>query len=360
MPKRKAAPSGTFWRNGVLYGRSQVGGADIKFSLHTDDPEVAKTRLKVERERIVAAVHHGDLRRTFDDALARWAEELPHQVGHRTADRYGSSLGMLKPWLDGKYLDEIDGALVAEVIKERRKSDRVTNATIKRDLVALSSVMNYAIDQGWREDNPVLARMKRLKEQRDPIVLPERASVLRMVERAPGMFSKLIEAAWKTGCRQSELVKSKHAHLNHARQEFTVIGKRNKLRTISLKPFGGYEVFRSLPPALGGAWIFWHDNGQSYANVSSRFRALTLDLVRCHNDYRPFRFHDLRHLHAVEWLQSGRSIYDLQQRLGHESIKTTELYLKYLDAEQQRVVKEGHDQDQNQAQQAASVTDTPA
>jgi hypothetical protein len=30
----------------------------------------------------------------------------------------------------------------------------VTNATIKRDLVALSSVLNFAIDQGWRDDNP--------------------------------------------------------------------------------------------------------------------------------------------------------------------------------------------------------------
>jgi integrase/recombinase XerD len=359
MPKRKPAPPGTFWRNGVLYGRSQIGGADIKFSLHTDDPEVAKTRLKAARERIISTVHHGDLRRTFDDVLGEWAEELPHQVGYRTAYRYGGSLGTLKPWLDGKYLDEINGALVAEIIRGRRKLDGVTNATIKRDLVALSSVMNYAIDQGWQEDNPVLARMKRLKEQRDPIVLPEHESVLRMIERAPGMFSKLVEAAWKTGCRQDELVKCKRVQLNHGRQELTIIGKRSKLRTISLMPFGGYEVFRSLPVALGGAWMFWHAKGEPYANVSSRFRALTRDLITCYEDYRPFRFHDLRHLHAVEWLQSGRSIYDLQQRLGHESIKTTELYLKYLDPQQQCAVKEGKDQDQYQDQQPGSGTENP-
>jgi integrase len=36
--------------------------------------------------------------------------------------------------------------------------------------------------------------------------------------------------------------------------------------------------------------------------------------------FRRFRFHDLRHLHAVQWLQSGRSIYSLQQRLGHTSL----------------------------------------
>jgi integrase/recombinase XerD len=42
----------------------------------------------------------------------------------------------------------------------------------------------------------------------------------------------------------------------------------------------------------------------------------------------------LRHLHAVEWLRSGRSIYELQHRLGHSSIKTTEMYLKYLTPEE--------------------------
>jgi integrase/recombinase XerD len=38
-----------------------------------------------------------------------------------------------------------------------------------------------------------------------------------------------------------------------------------------------------------------------YANASSK-------------DFRPFPFHDLRHLHAVNWLKDGRSIYDLQKR----------------------------------------------
>ena len=41
----------------------------------------------------------------------------------------------------------------------------------------------------------------------------------------------------------------------------------------------------------------------------------------------------------MNWLKSGRSIYDLQHRLGHEPIKTTEIYLKFLTPEEQRAVK---------------------
>jgi integrase/recombinase XerD len=56
-------------------------------------------------------------------------------------------------------------------------------------------------------------------------------------------------------------------------------------------------------------------------------------------DFRPFRFHDMRHLHAVTWLKDGRSIYDLQNRLGHTSIKTTEMYCVYLTPEEHRAAK---------------------
>jgi len=91
---------------------------------------------------------------------------------------------------------------------------------------------------------------------------------------------------------------------------------------------------------IGKAWLFWHDNGQPYRNASSRFRAMSLDVASTDEDFQPFRFHDLRHRHAVDWLKSGRSIYDLQQRLGHGSIKTTEIYLGYLTPNERRVAKQ--------------------
>jgi integrase/recombinase XerD len=64
-----------------------------------------------------------------------------------------------------------------------------------------------------------------------------------------------------------------------------------------------------------------------------------------------FTFHQLRHLHAVEWLKSGRSIYDLQKRLGHRSIKTTEIYLEFLTPEEERIVKFGGRDDEAAAEQ---------
>lgn len=342
MPKRKAAPPGCFWRGASLWARAQVRGRDYKYNLRTDDPTAAKRRAKQWRERLIGAAHYGEEpRRTFQATLDAWGPWILRQVGRRTAARYATSLGMLAPFLEGRYLDEVDGRLVGEIIRART-AHRVTNATIKRDLVALSSVVGFAIDQGWLDGNPVLARMKRLKERRDPITLPDPADITKVIGRAPGLFAKLIEAAWRTGARQEELAGAMRSQFLESRRELELRGKGNKVRVIDLEPFGALELFRTLPAALGAAPLFWHMGQRGpvrYANVSSRFRALCRDLAKTDATFRPFRFHDLRHAHAVDWLRSGRSIYDLQQRLGHSSIKTTEIYLDFLTGDEQKKVK---------------------
>jgi integrase/recombinase XerD len=82
-----------------------------------------------------------------------------------------------------------------------------------------------------------------------------------------------------------------------------------------------------------------------YRQISSNFRrivaATAAQARKQAQDFRPFRFHDLRHVHAVDWLKSGRSIYVLQQRLGHTSVKTTEMYLAFLTADEKHGVMFG-------------------
>jgi integrase/recombinase XerD len=98
-------------------------------------------------------------------------------------------------------------------------------------------------------------------------------------------------------------------------------------------------IFESIPPRIEKAPLFWQGKGERYATGSSRFAPLTAELAEADQDFVRLRFHDLRHLHAVEWLRSGRSIYALQQRLGHDSLNTTEVYLTYLTPEEQQRVK---------------------
>ncbi len=384
MPKRKA-PKGCFWRGNTLWGRIQANGTDVKWSLRTDDPALAKSRRQSERARQVAITRYGDHRRTFQEAMDSWVPYIEREVGPKSSARYASSLAVLQPLLEGVYLDEIDKKFVGEIVEWRQKTPTiprgkkaailVTNATIKRDLTALSSVLDFAVDQEWREDNPVLnwlrpgnRKKSRLKERRDPIALPEHAHIQMVIDAASGLFRELIRAAVKTGARQAELAWGKRSQFDRAAKQYTIIGKGNKRRTIDLTDGGedmGFEVFAGLPASLEGPWLFWHrDEARGrkdrpvtpYMQVSTNFARLVKSVARQaqkqEQSFKPFTFHHLRHRFAVDWLKSGRSIYVLQQRLGHSSIQVTERYLEFLTAEEKLIVTlQRQQQEQKQEQE---------
>jgi integrase/recombinase XerD len=165
--KRPKAPPGCYWRSGTIWGRVRKNGRDLRWSLETDDPKIAAERHKAGKSEYIA-VQHGDAKLYFDSAVEDWGTHwLQRNKSAKTAKRYLCSIGQLAPFLEGKTLQEINGKLVADIIRARSKAG-VTNATIKRDLVAVSSVMNYAIGQGWLEVNPILPRMNLLEERCDP------------------------------------------------------------------------------------------------------------------------------------------------------------------------------------------------
>lgn len=342
MPKRKS-PANTFWRGEILWGRIKVKGTLHRWSLRTSNPVVAANRVREFKEQEIARAHYGDARRAYTETVKAWGQEISSRVSPNTATRYLVSLKQLLPFLSDCYLDEIKGELISEIITKRRER-AVTTATIRRDLVALSSVLGFAVDRGWRQDNPVLPRLKRLRETRDPIALPDHDHIAMVVKRLPGLLKGLTMAALKTGCRQDELVGAERRNLDFARKQLTVTGKGNKMRTLELSD-AALGVFKSLPVFAGCKWLFWHDDGEPYRNVSSRFAMLVGETQKKaqedEREFRPFTFHHLRHRYAVDYLKAGGNIYDLQQLLGHTSVKTTEIYLAYLTPAEQRAAKFG-------------------
>jgi integrase/recombinase XerD len=308
-----------------------------------------------------------------------WGRFIVNKIGKKTLTRYLSSLAVLQPHLEGLYLDEVEKKLIGSIVESRQNTPYVPRgkkhpitvkpATIKRDLTALSSVFDFCVDEEWLQTNPAMDWLKpghrkksRLQERRDPIVLPEAEHIEMVIARAPGLFADMIRAAVKTGARLDELAKSGRRHFDADRKQLTVVGKRNKLRVIALEDTGedfGFRLLSNLPASIETKALFWHrppkgkqEAGQPaarpYSQVSSNFRrivaATAKQAQKQAHDFRPFTFHHLRHYHAVQWLKGGRSIYVLQQRLGHTSVKTTEMYLAYLTAEEKQVVIFGRSQ----------------
>jgi integrase/recombinase XerD len=363
MGKKRKAPKGCIWHKDSLWGAAMVNGVRVRWPLDTTDPKIASQRRQQTIEAAVArrleklgvahqlptAAKTGA--KTYEDAIEILPDYFADRcVGERTQEEYYGGLTQIDEYVAGKALAEINGEVIARIVKGRRASG-VTNATIKRNLGALSAVMNAAIGKGWLDANPVLPALAQIREKRDPIVLPERAHIDLVVSRCPGMVAAIVEAAARTGAREDELLKLRRSDIDHERKQMTVRRirqggpKGGKTRVVDLLPFDGYDYLRSLPAYATSERMFWHHDGRDYKNFASQF----VDIIRRTAEwatengvpFRPFRFHDLRHFHAVEFLKSGRDIYDLQKRLGHSSVKVTEMYLIYLTAEEERVAKFG-------------------
>jgi integrase/recombinase XerD len=343
--RRPKAPSGCFWKGNTLYGRYRPAGARaIKWSLQTSDPAVARQRYEAGKAKLIGELRFGERTRSYDEVVEEWTAHIESAVesetmSAKTARRYATSLQQLEPDLTGRSMAEIDIDLIADVVAQR-KQQKVTHATIKRDLNALSSVLNFAVGNRWRKDNPVLAfltenkQTKLVRERRAPMVLPREQDIALVKARSPAVYAALIDAARKTGAREDELIRAKAEHIDHKHRTLTLIGKRNKQRTITLEPMGGYEFFKAIPAYVSSPYLFWHDEGAKYETFPQQFwRKVHKEIVPYAKangiDFRPFRFHDLRHLHAVEFLKSrSGTIHELKHRLGHSSITTTEAYLK--------------------------------
>jgi integrase/recombinase XerD len=112
------------------------------------------------------------------------------------------------------------------------------------------------------------------------------------------MMCDIIDAAVRTGARGDKLLKL------HRRDAGSPKG--GKTRAVDLAAF---RSLRSLPAWAKSDRIFWHSDGQDYKNFASNFAAVMRRAATFAEEngiaFRAFRFHDLRHHHAVAFLKSG-------------------------------------------------------
>lgn len=323
-----------FLRNGVWWLSVTVRARLYRHSLHTGDLKTARKARDKRIEEIKAVKYRGEILISWQQAVSEWVAHEVGQISPNTAKRYAVSLLQAEPFLSRFTIDTISGNIIAEYISYRRK-DGATPATIKRDLTAISRVLDYAEAMGWREGNPTLSKRKLLKERRDPIQLPRHDEIKIMIKNSSPNFGALIKAAALTGCRQNELVMAKWIGFNKEAGTLEVIGKGNKRRVITLSPMAHALICKQDKIS---EFIFPRADGKPYRMASSDFthirRYVRAQMSREGQPFVGFRFHDLRHLFAVEALRSGMSIYDLQKHMGHSSIQVTELYLEFLTPEE--------------------------
>jgi integrase/recombinase XerD len=342
-------------RGETWWARFKVSGVEYRRSLRTSVRTEAERRLKSLKKDIEnEALFNIGPPQTWQAVVLSWNTHATGDLSPKTLKRYLTSLKQVRPWLDGLEIRRIDIAKLREVVKGRRVSGSTT-ATIKRDLTAISGVIDHAIDEGWVEENPTLTlRHRRMREKRHPIVLPDEEEIALVKAKAPSRFADAMDFARETGMREEEIFGLTWKQIGP--DTVTIYGKRNRLRVIPLSR-RARRIAERQARHIRAPYVFYHGDGERWKSPASRFGDIRRRVARkAAHGFRGFRFHDLRHLYAVEYLKAGRgSLYDLQKLLGHASVKTTEIYLAFLTPEQAKLAMHGVAQKAAQEQRFANA-----
>lgn len=320
-------------RGKTWWGRVQVAGKELRRSLRTDSKAEARKRFKDWKDGLDHARFYGHARLTWQDAVVRYCQDvMPGSIKPSTAKRYLVSFRQVRHHLDGKHMDAITRKDIARLIGARKPA--ATNRTVRNDLTAISRVFASAIGWGICEHNPALEYDRSLVRARtEPIVLPSPEEIERAIA-AKSSFSKLIALASQTGMRQQEIVGLHWRQVELNRGVITL--SRTKTDSARAIPLRGpllelaAGTLTGTPRHPTSPLVFWHGDGEPFRNFAANFKAWR------DRQGITFRFHDLRHYFAVMYLRGGGYIYDLQAILGHASIKTTEMYLRYLTPEEKQ------------------------
>lgn len=210
-------------------------------------------------------------------------------------------------------------------------------ASAARKASALRQFFGFALDEGWRTDDPSGALPSPRQHRALPKVLShdQITALFACAEHeAAGDDPKavrlltLIELLYGSGLRASELVTLPLAAVPRDAPFLTVTGKggATRLVPVGLRALAALARWQVLRPALPASrWLFPSAKGQPLSRVRL-FQLIKALAGRAGIDPAQVSPHVLRHAFATHLLEGGADLRVLQTLLGHADISTTQIY----------------------------------
>jgi site-specific recombinase XerD len=149
-----------------------------------------------------------------------------------------------------------------------------------------------------------------------------------------------------SGARASEISSLNLDYFDPQNETLAILGKGNRYRQITLKPKTVQLIklyiakYRTTPKQLYQHYLFINQRGTHITRhgiyrICKKYLYKALSPRRL-KDINPV--HSFRHSCAVRMLSCGKSLSDIKNRLGHENIQSTTIYL-HLDLRRKKQVQ---------------------
>lgn len=224
--------------------------------------------------------------------------------------------------------------------------------THNRHSSILQSLLNFGLEQGYIESNPI-ARLKRRKPDRekgehnsDEVIRylnPQQLKILYSLLEPNSRLHTLVLLLHRTGARIAEALALDLEQIDLKEYKFQVVGKGNKQRWC----FYGEDLATVLEKYLR---LYRHQDSPALFTAQNSF---TKDVSRlsyrtAYEDWsrttqqrlelKGCRLHDLRHTFATERV-GLMGIEELRALMGHTNIQTTLRYQKVTSSRAEEVAK---------------------
>lgn len=224
----------------------------------------------------------------------------------------------------GKGFERLDEERVKAFLLQRQNMGAAPQ-TVNLYLNAIKFFYRYVM----KEQTPIGLRFAK-RRKRLPVVLAHE-EVLRVIDSYTNRKHRLLVAlAYGAGLRVSEAVRLRVQDLDFERDAVMVrSGKGNRDRQ-TLLPGKLVSVLRAACAYRDPAdWVFPSERG-GHMSTRTAQKVFEQGLQRV-GIRKKATFHSLRHSFATHLLENGTDIRYVQELLGHQSIKTTQVYTRVTD-----------------------------
>ncbi|MCC6485899.1 MAG: tyrosine-type recombinase/integrase [Candidatus Hydrogenedentes bacterium] len=256
--------------------------------------------------------------------------------------------------------------------RSKRIQDKKAPSTVNREIVALKSVLNRAVEWGYLDANP-LARMKQLKEDRAAkvryLTAEEEDNLLKALESREGTlraervsandwrrergYAELLDLRTQTfadtlrpvvllslhtGLRRGEVFNLHWEDIDFDRAILTVKGTAAKTKTTRHVPLNSValDTLRKWREQTGThGLVFKSDQtGGRLDNLNTSWEGVLEEA-----QIVGFRWHDMRHHFASKLVMAGVDLNTVRDLLGHTDIKMTLRYAHLAPEVKQKAVE---------------------
>jgi integrase/recombinase XerD len=281
-------------------------------------------------------------RLAIDEAVDLFLDHVKVERGLsiHTLDGYGRDLNRLSQFLASRGRADVDDVTSSDITDHLiALADAMLAARSRaRALVAIRGLFRHLVSERWLEADPTALIDAPRTARRLPGVLGEEA-VAKLIAQPPDTVrgrrdGAMIELAYASGLRVSELVKLALADINLNQGYVRVTGKGNKTRLV---PVGGAAIEKITRFIAEDRPTLIRDPAERAVFLTERGRPMTRQgfwkTLRNHARRAGVRLpagdispHKLRHSFATHLVERGADLRAVQAMLGHADISTTQIY----------------------------------